>query len=117
MADKDLIELTTENKTYTGRFLGFMKDDEFNALVQNGDKVASRIETKATQDIMDTAIKFNDVSGHRLVMAVKEIDRATTNKKLFVSARLNVCRLVDPANGKVTLTTEDQEDVEILEKK
>ena len=69
-----LIKLRTKvdgkETVFTGRFLGFIKDDEFNALVQNAKSVSSRLESKATQPIMEVAAKFDDVTGHRLVMTM-----------------------------------------------
>jgi len=108
---KQLIELSTtiagKERKYVGRFLGFIKDSEFNALIQNSDKVATRLESKATQPIMEVAAKFNEMIGHRLVMTVKKIDDTTVLKKmLFITEGLEVIDSVVPAkdkeNGKVT---------------
>jgi len=103
---KDLIELTTtengKEKKYIGRFLGFIKDDEFNALVQNAESVATRLESKATQPIMEIAKKFDDLAGHRLIMTVKRVNDTTCLKKvLYISEGLTLIDSVSPAKDKV----------------
>ena len=99
--DKPLIELSTtiagKERKYVGRFLGFIKDDEFNALVQNSDKVSARLESKATQSIMEVAAKFSEMIGHRLVMTVKKMDDINVKKKmLFITEGLEI---IDSVTG------------------
>jgi len=98
---QQLIDLTTtidgKERKYTGRFLGFIKDSEFNALVQNPDKVPTRLESKATQPIMEVASKFDQMIGHRLVMSVKKVDDKNVPKKtLFITEGLEVIDEVTP---------------------
>lgn len=100
-----LVELTTtvdgKERKYVGRFLGFIKDDEFNGLVQNTDDVANRLESKATQPLTEVAAKFDDIAGHRFVMTVKKIDNETCLKKvLFITERLSMIDSVAPARDK-----------------
>ena len=105
MSTQQLVTLTTtvdgKERTYTGRFLGFIKDDEFNALIQSADKVATRLESKATQDLMDTAAKFDTMVGHRLVMTVKKInDAACLKKVLYITEGLTMIDSVVPRTDK-----------------
>jgi hypothetical protein len=101
MSTQQLVKLVTtvdgKEQTYTGRFLGFIKDDEFNALVQKPDKVATRLESKATQSLMDVATKFDTMIGHRLVMTIKKIgDAEHVSKSLFITEGLTIIDSVTP---------------------
>jgi len=121
-----------KERTYTGRFIGFIKDDEFNALVQNVDKVAARLESKASQDLMDVASRFDKLVGHRFVMTVKKIDGESCLKKmLYITEGLTIIDSVVPAAekkwdnvkaewteptlGKVTFQAGDGENIEVQE--
>lgn len=124
MAKQQLIELHTsvdgKKCKYTGRFLGFIKDDEFNALVQNTEEVATRLESKATQPIMEVVAKFDNMIGYRLVMVVKKIDGEDMLKKmLFITEGLALIDTVTPGsdekNGKVTFQSNDQEIITVEE--
>ena len=124
MSKPQLINLSTtiagKERKYTGRFLGFIKDSEFNALVQNADKVATRLESKATQPIMEVAAKFSEMIGHRLVMTVKKADDKDVLKKtLFITEGLEVIDSVVPGkdkeNGKVTFKSSTDEIIEVRE--
>jgi hypothetical protein len=111
---KDLIELTTtedgKEKKYVGRFLGFIKDDEFNALVQNVEDVAARLESKATQPLLKVAAKFDEINGYRLIMAVKRVNNETVIKKmLYVSEGLTLIDSVVPAVSVKTWNNKTQE--------
>ena len=121
---KQLISLSTmvggKERSYIGRFLGFIKDDEFNALIQNAEDVASRIECKNTQPLMEVISKFDDLAGHRLVMAVKKIDDKNTLKKtLFVTEALGLIDKIIPSSdkkpGEVNIQSYDQEIITIQE--
>ena len=135
-AQQQLVKLTTtvdgKEQTYTGRFLGFIKDDEFNALVQNAEKVATRLESKATQPLLDVASKFDTMVGHRLVMTVRKIDDETCVKKvLYITEGLTVIDSVvprvekkwdtvtskysTPSMGKVTFVATDDNNIEVQE--
>lgn len=92
-----LIELTIDapgdQRKYTGRFLGFITDDEFNALVQRDDKsreLAHKIESKETKPLTSVCSALDDVTDYRLVMTIKKInDVNVQGKKLFISEKLN----------------------------
>lgn len=129
MNTKDHVKLTTKvdgvDKVYSGRFVGFIKNDEFNALIQNIKKVSPRIESKATQSIIDIATKFDDVSGHRFVMVVKKINSIMTIKKtLFISKPIDIISTVVPeakdavgntTMGKVTFKYGNKEEMTVQE--
>jgi len=132
MSKQQLIELTTtiggKERKYIGRFLGFIKDSEFNALVQNPTKVPTRLESKATQPLMEVAPKFDQMIGHRLVMSIKKVDDKTVLKKtLFITEGLETIDEVTPPQkedkaknkkataGKVTFASATDERIEVQE--
>jgi len=108
MSKQQLIELVTtesgKERKYLGRFLGFIKDDEFNALIQKTTDVSPRLESKNTQPLIEVAAKFDNMAGYRLIMVVKKIDGESTLKKLlYVSQGLTMIDSVTPR------TEEDKE--------
>lgn len=114
-----MIKVSTTEKeekvTYSGRFLGFMKDDQFNALVQNQKDVAAKIESKATQDFMKVIAKFDDLTGHRLVMTVRNRNgKSVFGRQLFISSRLGLITEVAPAE-KATILTDDNSEIVVEE--
>lgn len=123
--NSNLIELSTKvngkDTIYTGRFLGFIKDDEFNALVQSTDNVAARLESKATLPIMDVAAKFDIMTGHRLIMTVKKVNGASTVKKtLFITEPLLMIDSVSPSSsagkpGEVTFQAREDNSIVVRE--
>lgn len=122
--DKQLITLSTiedgKDLKYTGRFLGFITDSEFNALIQHSEKVATKLESKATQPIMEVAAKFSEIIGHRLVMTVREVDnKSITKKMLFITGGLELIDSVVKGEGtvpgKVTFKSANDEIIEVQE--
>ena len=123
MSEKLKIILKTlignDEKVYEGRFLGFLKDDEYNALVQNQKDVAGRIESKPTQSIIEVARTNAQLPGTRLVMVVrKNGDETVVTKQLFVSQRCDyassisdsevVLQLMDSSNQLVIEEVKDE---------
>jgi hypothetical protein len=111
-----------KERKYIGRFLGFIKDSEFNAMIQFPDKVPTRLESKATQPIMEIAAKFNEIVGHRLIMTVRKVDdRNVLKKTLFITEGLEVINSVakgtgkDKDVGKVTFKSTSEEIIEVEE--
>ena len=95
-----------EEKIYEGRFLGFLKDDEFNALVQRVNDLAGRIESKPSQSIVEVARSVSDLPGTRLVMVVKKSGSETElRKKLLVSPRCDYISCL--SNNEVIIETLD----------
>ena len=126
--DQNLINLHKlvdgKERKYNGRFLGFIKDDEFNALIQNTKEVAPRLESKATQPLMEIVSKFDNMKGYRLVMTVRKIDKDDTLKKmLLVTEGLEMIDTVVPKTknakndliGQVTFQTADQDIIVVQE--
>jgi hypothetical protein len=111
------LTITTEDDTdieYIGRFLGFLKDDEFNALTQNK-KVAHKIESRGTKDFLDVCDANDNLNGKRLVMAVKKIGgKGIVGKKLFVTEKLDY--ITQTTGNEVLIMTEDGTPLEIEEK-
>lgn len=120
MSDKKkIIELTVEldnkeERKYTGRFLGFIKDDEFNALTQSKE-LAHKIESKETKSITSVCSAMDTLNGQRLVMTIKKINDVNINgsKKLFVSEKLNY--ISTSAGKKVEIVQDDGNDINIEE--
>jgi hypothetical protein len=108
MSNNIILDTTIGNKDvkYVGRFLGFIKDDEFNALIDKPGEVAQRLESKASLPLVEIARTRDKLNGHRLVMTIKKIDdEACFTKRLFVSGRLD---LIDEVAGtKVKISTDD----------
>jgi hypothetical protein len=124
MSKQNLIILTTKVKDkeqkLTGRFLGFIKDDEFNALYASTNDVASKLESKATQPIMDVVPKFDNMDGYRLVMTVRKVDEKTVIRKtLFVTEGLDMITEVKPGigteGGSVVLQAGGNSDITVQE--
>jgi len=119
MSDKKkIIELTVEldnkeERKYTGRFLGFIKDDEFNALTQSKE-LAHKIESKETKSITSVCSAMDTLNGQRLVMTIKKINDVNINgRKLFVSEKLNY---ISNAGGKtLEIVQDDGNDINIEE--
>jgi len=111
-----------KERKYTGRFLGFIKDSQFNAMIQHPDEVPTRLESKATQPIMEIAAKFDEIMGHRLIMTVRKVDNENVLKKmLFITEGLEVINSVakgtgkDKDVGKVTFKSTSEEIIEVEE--
>ena len=108
------IKLDDKNYEYVGRFLGFMKNDEFNAMVQNIDKVAGKIESRATQSLIEMARSVDNLPASRLVMTVKKFNgEEQLAKKLFVSPR---CHFISSVGAtEVIIELEDTDNQLVIE--
>lgn len=117
------VELITsvnlENRKYIGRFLGFVKDDEFNAICDSK-ACAAKIESKETIPLLDVCLGHaghKDLAGLRIVLATKEIDgKITKAKSLFVSEKLKNIGYFETRSRRVTFTTEDNGKIVMQEK-
>ncbi|TET61131.1 MAG: hypothetical protein E3J47_05855 [Candidatus Stahlbacteria bacterium] len=105
----------TEHK-YIGRFLGFIKDDEFNAICQSR-KAASKIESKETKPLIEVCKKYDTLEGYRLVIVIKKIDGDSINmdKKLFVSERLNYISSVNTKEKSAVFVSENDNNFVVQE--
>jgi len=108
---------TRETDRYVGRFLGFVKDDEFNAIIQNTSQVAGRIETSETKEFMPIAMKTLELLGCRLVMSLrKKNEKTVLAKTLFISGKLDFVHEVLPSEGRIRVTTESGDELVVVEK-
>jgi hypothetical protein len=105
----------TERK-YIGRFLGFIKDDEFNAICQSK-KAASKIESKETKPLIEVCKMHDTLKGYRLILVIKKIDGTSVNmdKKLFVSERLNYISLVSTQEKRAVFVSENDNNFVVQE--
>lgn len=94
-----------DSRTYTGRLLGLIKDDEFNALVQKVEAM-KKVETRPTVALCPMFMEYDEVVGHRFVLATRKINGADVQgKKMFISERLDEVSEVNPNTRKVQLKT------------
>ena len=116
------VELITsvnlEDRKYTGRFLGFIKDDEFNAMCDSK-ACAAKIESKETESLMDVCLDRSgdkDLSGLRIVLATKEIDGKTAKaKSLFISEKLKNIGFFETQSRRVTFLTKSNKRITMQE--
>lgn len=118
MATKSSIVLKTilggKECVYEGRFLGFLKDDEFNALIQTGKELATKLESKPTQSIIEVARSNAKLPGTRLVMVVRKCgDESVVTKRLFVSPRCDYASSL--GDGEVVIELMDNSNSMVIE--
>lgn len=105
-----------DTQKYSGRFLGFIKDDEFNAICHSKE-LASKIECGETQSLMGSIANRSNLSGHRLVLVVKKVnDVVIKGKRLFISEKLDYISGEDEKERKVTFTGPDKSTIVMQEK-
>lgn len=101
-------------KIYEGRFVGFLKDDEFNALIQHQKDVAGRLESKPTQSVVEVARSSSGLPGTRLVMVIrKNGSKTVVNKTLFVSQRCDYASSI--SDNEVVIQMIDSTDQLVIE--
>ena len=99
-------EKSRDINRYKGRFIGFLKDDEFNSLVQNSIGLGGRIETKETKELMKLAATLPNLLGCRLVMTIRQKNgKEVYGKRLLVSGKLDYVSEVSPADKRVKFVT------------
>ena len=108
MSQVELNYLVDEKeRKYIGRFLGFIKDDEFNAICQSK-KAAGKIESKETKPLIEICQSCDDLLGYRIIMVIKETDgKPVPAKKLFISEKLSFISSVSPTEKKAVFISED----------
>jgi len=100
---------------YVGRFIGLIKDDEFNAICQSK-KAASKIESKETKSLMDVCLKYDSLTGYRAILVIRKVNDTTTHKKkLFVSERLDFISAVSPGTNEAVFISENGDNLTIRE--
>jgi len=104
-----------EEYRYVGRFLGLIKDDEFNAICQSK-KAANKIESKETKSLMDVCKNYVTLTGFRFVMVVKKVnDTAIPIKKLFISERLNYISTIENGKKRAVFLSENDNNFTVRE--
>lgn len=107
--------IDTKEYEYIGRFLGFIKDDEFNAICQSK-TAAGKIESKETKPLIEICQKHDDLTGHRLVMVIKKVNNTDIlSKQLFISERLSFISSVDPFSKKAVFVSENENNLVMQE--
>ena len=104
-----------EERKHVGRFLGFIKDDEFNAICQS--KIAAgKIESKETKSLTEVCQKHDDLIGYRIVIVIKETNgEPVLGKKLFISEKLDYISLVNIKDKMVVFISEDENNLVMKE--
>lgn len=104
----------TEHK-YVGRFLGFIKDDEFNAICQSK-KAAQKVESKETKPLIEVCKNYDTLVGYRIVMVIKKTDGTSIiAKKLFISEKLNYISQVNSKEKRATFVSESDNNLVMQE--
>ena len=94
------------NVKYKGRLLGLITDEEFNAIIKSAG-LQKKVATKETVLLSEITDNHKDLSGYRLVLAIKSKDDITViGKKLFVSERLHLVSYVRPNKNECGITGE-----------
>ena len=100
---------------YVGRFIGLIKDDEFNAICQSK-KAAGKIESKETKSLMDVCSRYDSLTGYRIVLVIRKTNDITTHKrKLFISERLDFISAVSPNTNEAVFISENGNNLTIQE--
>jgi len=91
---------------YKGRLLGLITDSEFNAILKSG-SLQKKVATKETIPLEEITDNHKDLSGYRLVLAIRSKDGITSvGKKLFISERLHLMSYVRASRGECGITAE-----------
>lgn len=106
---RKVVEIQTERERYTGRFIGFIKEDELNKLLSNV-RIIRKISASSAKDLTiacDIVNRHNwGLEGIRFVAVVNmKNNKELSNKKLFVSEKLNFISMLDPRTGEVHFVT------------
>lgn len=121
MSKSPQVELLTvvgeKEQTYTGRFLGFIKDDEFNALCHSKE-LASKIECRETQSLMSSIANRVRLNGYRIVLVVRKVnDVNVKDKKLYISEKLDLISGENEATKSVIITAAEDKNQIIMREK
>lgn len=105
------IELVDRNRSYKGRLLGLLDDEEFHAMVMKK-RIANKIfsgRTVPLDEIIDYyGKKLGDLRGLRLALAIRRIDgEKQGGKHLFITEKLQYITKQD--SGEMCLLGEDDE--------
>jgi hypothetical protein len=102
MISLNLYDSSFDCKTYYGRLLGIIDDQEFAAMLSDP-KLQSRCMTKSTKSLSDITDTWYDLTGYRLVMALRKIDGKEVFKRLLVTDKLGLVSFIRSAGEKSLL--------------
>ncbi len=89
-------------KTYYGRLLGLIDDQEFAAMIGDS-KLQKKCITKETKPLSDIADNWSDLTGYRLVIALKKVNGIDVCKKLLITDRLGLVSFVRQGESESSL--------------
>ena len=106
MAKKRIVKTILHIKevpiAYTGRFLGFLRPNEYAKTIGNS-AITSRMETKTTKSLFNVCHRMGNLCSARFVLALKERDGKTVNKKLLISEPMDFISEIKYAERSVTM--------------
>jgi len=94
------------DKEYQGRLLGFITNEEFNAVLKNK-SLQSKFLTVESTPIEEIAHNYETLNGLRLVVAVRKIDSKDVMKQLFITEPLDTVSYYYPGKDEIGFITED----------
>jgi hypothetical protein len=112
------VETTINDIVYIGRFLGFLKDDEYQKMVGNP-IIASRIESKEGRSLLRTCSKLEDegfLHGVRFVIALRKRANKSAYKNLLISERLSYISEVRPEEKQVEFCAASGNGITLIER-
>lgn len=94
------------DKQYSGRLLGLITSEEFNALIKNK-SLQTKFLTSETVGIKEINDNYSELNGLRIVVAVKKIGDTEVTKQLFVSEPLNMINYFYSQKNEMGLITDE----------
>jgi hypothetical protein len=90
---------------YTGRFLGFLKAEEYLKAIGNA-QITSRIESKESKNLIRGCAKLALLlNGARFVLALSKRGEKAVSKKLLISEPLDFVCQIKPESREVSFAT------------
>jgi hypothetical protein len=99
---KTIIHIKEVPVAYTGRFLGFLRPNEYAKTIGNP-AITSRMETKNTKSLFNVCHRMGNLCSARFVLALKERDGKTVNKKLLISEPMDFISEIKYSERSVTM--------------
>jgi len=93
LVNLNLYNSEVDCKTYYGRLLGIIDDQEFAAMV-NDSTLQKRCITKSTKSLLSITDSWYDLTGHRMVLALKKVDGVEVHKRLLITDKLGLVSFV-----------------------
>lgn len=120
VVETELNLYTGTRKSYIGRFLGFLREEEWAKTLGNPE-ITSRIETRPSQSLIACCKKVNEnnwgLKGIRFVLSIKESGgKPAIIKFLLISDKLNYISEMKPDTREVVFVTMKGEHIFMKEK-